>query len=347
MLRTVYTAFILCINFLVANGQNADSSTFTSNYVEIKGLRVHYLDFGGSGLPVILVHSESWSAYTYKNFGPLLTDQNRVLAFTRPGYGESEKGKYDVPSQGDYLIAFADALGIERAIFMGNSSVSSELTYLAEHYPDRVAGLVYFSGIAIPGLDVHLKDSTRAYEMFMRAAPGDNNKEEIALARRTYRPLHLTSDTVRLKVPALAFVSRSGLKNTEIGAAALLFIGSPLMEDVRNELPPSPTKDFLVRIAAEEDFRNEQINSIRDSVARSYFKKLADDISLQEKVYEYYRTYVKPAELAARQSFIDAFGEQLQLVRIDADEVIGYEYRDSPELIVEQLRAFILELNGD
>lgn len=56
---------------------------FESKFVDADGVRLHYLDFGGEGLPVVFVHSEGWDARTYAEFAPRYTDANRMLAVTR------------------------------------------------------------------------------------------------------------------------------------------------------------------------------------------------------------------------------------------------------------------------
>lgn len=345
MSRSIFFLIVFLQSISFVNGQDAVHQQYTSEFIEVEGARMHYLDFGGDGLPVILVHSEGWDAYTYKEFGSLLADHNRVFAVTRPGYGDSEKGIYDVPSQGDYLMSFIDALGIEKAIFIGNASASSELTYLAEHYPGQIAGVVYLSGLAVPWLDIYSEDPTRAFEMFARAGPGNPNKEEIAEARSLYRPKYLTTDSIVIEVPALAFVSQSGRKGTEEGVGALVLAGSPLMEEVRNRMPPSPEKTYLDRIAQEEDFRNEMLNKIQDTVAREYFIRLANDTILQRKVYQFHIDKILPAKIAAQDALIQAYGDNLILVRLDVSQIIGYEYRNSPHLILDHIREFLRELS--
>lgn len=347
MSKPVILFLLSLMSILSVPGQEGNNPKFISEFVEVDGVRVHYLDFGGKGLPVILVHSEGWNALTFKEFGTLLAGQNRVLAITRPGYGDSEPGKYDVPSQGDYLLAFADALGINKAVYIGNASVSSELTYLAENYSDRMAGVVYLSGLAVPWLDIYSEDPTRAFEMFMRASPGNNNKEEIAEARKHYRPKHLNADSVSINVPALAIVSQTGRTGTETGVAALVLAGSPLMEELRNKTPPSPTKDYLDRIAKDEDFRNEMIRGIKDSLARKYFTQLANDPELQKEVYRFHTERVLPATLSAQDALLKAYGKNMKLIKLDVPQVIGYEYRDSPHLIIDHVRSFLRELPAD
>jgi pimeloyl-ACP methyl ester carboxylesterase len=129
---------------------------YEQKFGDAGGIRLHYLDFGGDGLPIVFVHSEAWDAHTCAEFAPL-ADRNRVLAITRPGYGESEAHPdgFGVPTQARSLVDLLDALGVERAVFAGNASATAELTFLGEHHPDRVAGLIYFTGLAVPWLEEH------------------------------------------------------------------------------------------------------------------------------------------------------------------------------------------------
>lgn len=323
---------------------------YSSKTINVDGLQTHYLDFGGQGLNVILVHSEGWDAYTYKNFGPLLTENNRVLAITRPGYGTSEIGGYDVKSQGNHLIKFANKLKIKKAVFIGNASVSAELTYLAENFPERVAGIVYLNGLSVQWVEENYKDPFKSSEMFLRASPSSNSKTNFVVineARRIYRPKHYKSDSVKIEVPALAIVNRNGRQGSEKGLGALVFIGSPFMEDVRNEIPPSRTKDLLNRIADDPKFRGELINNIKDSVARNYFLKLADDTIMQKKVYKYHTQFTYPATLEAQEKLKTAFGKNLQLAKINVNQIVGYEYRDSPELIIKPIKEFLKQINSN
>lgn len=337
-------ATLFLIHAQGASAQNESDVPYESEFIETRDARLHYLDFGGEGLPVVLIHSEAWDAYTYKDFGGRFSDRNRVLAVTRPGYGESEGRRYDVPSQAETLIDFLDALAIDRAVFAGNASVTSELTYLAEHHPKRVAGVIYFTGLAVPWIEGDEADPTQAFEMFRRASPGSAEVAEIVRARSLYRPRFLRSDGAVITVPALAFVARSGRMGRERGVGALALVGSPLMSDVRDEMPPSPVRDHLERLATDEAFRLQQLEQIQDSVAREYFLRLAEDSTFQAEIRRYHEERILPAMLAGQDRFRRAFGDKLQLVRLDIPQVIGYEYRDSPELLEPHIRGFLEEV---
>lgn len=89
---------------------------FASHWLNLDGLRYHYLD-EGAGDPVVCVHGNpSWSFY-YRNVVLKLRDAHRVLAVDHIGCGLSDK-----PSDRDYpyvlsrriddLERFLDALGL-------------------------------------------------------------------------------------------------------------------------------------------------------------------------------------------------------------------------------------------
>ncbi|TRZ46343.1 alpha/beta fold hydrolase [Robertkochia solimangrovi] len=339
---------MILLNHHISSGQTEEAH-FKSKFIEVNGLNTHYLDFGGQGIPLILVHSEAWDAYTYKNFGPFFTGNNRVMAITRPGYGGSAEGSYKVENQANHLISFIDAFGFDKAIFMGNSSVTAELTCLAENYPDRIAGLVYLNGLGVPWLDVHLNDPLDSYEMYSRASPGanseKNDRNKITSARKQYIPKLAITESFKIKIKALAIVAENGRQGYEAYSPALLFVGSPLLDELRSNIPPSPTRDFMDRFAEDTLFRDQWINSIQDTTARSFFNLLKKDTTLQNEIHSFYSEIVYPETIAAEDRFIKAFGKNLKFTRIKNPMVSGYEYRDSPELIIEAILQFLNELD--
>ena len=109
------------------------------------GVELEVIDWGGSGPPMVLLTGLGDNAHVYDQFAFQFTDHFRVIGITRRGFLPSSQPSdgYDVPTRAADDIAVLDALGIEKAVFVGHSLAGSELSRLGLDYPDRVDKLVY------------------------------------------------------------------------------------------------------------------------------------------------------------------------------------------------------------
>ncbi len=132
-------------NFLCFFGGKMLTTGCKSDFVQVNGIRLHYLDWGGEGDPLVIIPGMGCTAYIFAEFAPRFTDHFRVLALTRRGHGDSEipESGYDVDTLTEDLRQFLDALGIERASLVGHSMGYLELSRFAELYPQRVIKLVF------------------------------------------------------------------------------------------------------------------------------------------------------------------------------------------------------------
>jgi haloalkane dehalogenase len=73
--------------------QNLPGYDFAPNYVEVDGLRLHYLDEGPkTGEPIVCFHGEPSWAYLYrKMIGPFVDAGHRVIVPDYAGFGRSDK----------------------------------------------------------------------------------------------------------------------------------------------------------------------------------------------------------------------------------------------------------------
>ncbi len=105
----------------------------------------------GEGIPLVLLHGVGDSAESWRSVIPELARTHQVYAPSFPGSGESSKPEVDYSPA--YLTVvlqrFLDTLGIERAIFVGNSLGGLVATRLALSTPTRVIalGLVDSAGL--------------------------------------------------------------------------------------------------------------------------------------------------------------------------------------------------------
>jgi pimeloyl-ACP methyl ester carboxylesterase len=125
------------------------SSNPKSDFVHVNGIRLHYLDWGGSGPTLIFLTGMGATAYIFNKFAPRFTDKFRVLALTRRGHGDSDipETGYDADTLTDDIRQFMDTLNIEKAILAGHSIAGVELTHFAATYPTRVEKLIYLDAL--------------------------------------------------------------------------------------------------------------------------------------------------------------------------------------------------------
>lgn len=124
-----------------------------SRFVEVDGLRVHYLEAGERDAPVILlVHGLASSNFVWNDVLLPLADAGfRVVAPDMIGFGFSAKprdGEYTIEAQAGTLVHFLDALGIERATVVASSYGGAVAAVCALDHAGRVARLVLVGAIS-------------------------------------------------------------------------------------------------------------------------------------------------------------------------------------------------------
>ena len=126
-----------------------NSSNPKSDFVHVNGIRLHYLDWGGSGPTLIFLTGMGCSAYLFGKIAPRFTDAFRVLALTRRGQGDSDYPEtgYDADTLTEDIRQFMDSLNVEKAILAGHSLAGVELTHFAATYPARVEKLIYLDAL--------------------------------------------------------------------------------------------------------------------------------------------------------------------------------------------------------
>ncbi|MBC9731596.1 alpha/beta fold hydrolase [Nocardioides marmotae] len=123
------------------------TETDVAKDVQTPSFTIHYNEAGpADGHPVILIHgggpgATGWSNYN-PNIEPIAAPGLRVIAPDLPGWGDSSAVDWATYDQVDAVIELLDALGIERAAFVGNSMGGHTSLRLAIEHPDRVSHLI-------------------------------------------------------------------------------------------------------------------------------------------------------------------------------------------------------------
>jgi pimeloyl-ACP methyl ester carboxylesterase len=106
------------------------------------GTRFHYLEWG-SGVPVILIHGSGGTALNWmaNGLGASLAKTNRVIAIDMRGHGQTVgpdgKRQPRTPNMDLDVLAFMDALGIQKAHIGGFSMGGSITAQLMARAPER------------------------------------------------------------------------------------------------------------------------------------------------------------------------------------------------------------------
>lgn len=124
------------------------------NFLEVDGVRLHYLD-RGQGAVVVLLHGNGTMALDFDLAGVVdsLAQKYRVLVFDRPGFGYSTRPtdrRWTPEAQAALLEHALQRLGVSQATVLGHSWGTLVALALALDYPARVTRLVLVSGYYFP-----------------------------------------------------------------------------------------------------------------------------------------------------------------------------------------------------
>jgi pimeloyl-ACP methyl ester carboxylesterase len=106
----------------------------------------------GEGFPVVLAHGFPELAYSWRFQIPVLVEAGyRVIAPNQRGYGATDKPEpveaYDLQHLCGDMAGLLDALGLDKAIFVGHDWGGPVVWNMPLYHPDRVAGVV---GMSVP-----------------------------------------------------------------------------------------------------------------------------------------------------------------------------------------------------
>jgi pimeloyl-ACP methyl ester carboxylesterase len=124
-------------------------------WVDVDGLRVHYLKAGEGNVPVLLLHGGGFdsASLSYKHAIDPISEHRQVFAFDWPGYGQSDNPEVEYTT--DYYVSFLgrlmDALGLERANLVGISMGGAISLGFTLRSPQRVEKLVLVDSHGLGG----------------------------------------------------------------------------------------------------------------------------------------------------------------------------------------------------
>jgi pimeloyl-ACP methyl ester carboxylesterase len=127
----------------------------------VNGMQLHYVDWGGQGRPIVLLHGLASNSRIWDMVAPILSQTHRVVALDQRGHGDTDKPDhgYDFASVVNDLDEFIDEMGFSNPIIAGHSWGGDVALEYAVAHPDTPSGLCFVDGGTIeiagrPGWDL-------------------------------------------------------------------------------------------------------------------------------------------------------------------------------------------------
>jgi pimeloyl-ACP methyl ester carboxylesterase len=167
-----HTALAVCAVLAVSHAAAPPPSQF----VTVNGARLEYLDWGGSGSPLLFLAGLGGTAHIFNDLAPEFRSNHRSIALTRRGFGKSEQtaGGYELNGLARDIFAFASSLGLRDVTLVGHSYGGAEAIRAAELYPELIRRVVLLdtANDAIPP-DAPAAEQ-KLFAAFTRMSPTDS-----------------------------------------------------------------------------------------------------------------------------------------------------------------------------
>jgi pimeloyl-ACP methyl ester carboxylesterase len=121
---------------------NPASGEPKSGDIIVNGIRLHYLDWGGAGTPIVLLHATGFLGAIYRPIAQALTAIGHVYSYDQRGHGDSERPRNDIYGwdiTASDLEGFIVAMGFKQVRGIGHSAGATAFGALASGRPELVS----------------------------------------------------------------------------------------------------------------------------------------------------------------------------------------------------------------
>ncbi len=186
----VTSALALALAAGAVSGQPAVTTAAErrEGHVEVPGARLFYIDSGGAGPAVVLLHAGTGSARVWEHqWAPLGQAGYRVVAYDRRGYGRTTtEPSSPAVAAADDLHALAAALRLDRVHLVGTAAGGIVAIDFALTYPERLRSLVVANSLGGVTDESYLALGRRLRPPAFAALPAD--LRELGPAYRAANP---------------------------------------------------------------------------------------------------------------------------------------------------------------
>ena len=147
----VYALLVMLVG-LVFVPARPRPQTDRDRFVDVLGTRLVYRLTEGTGPTLILLHGFGGSLLDWEGMLGRLPC-GRLFSVDSIGFGLSGRPnrKYELETHRRHLVAFMDALGIDKAILVGRSFGASLTLWTEAHTPERIVGAIAMAPSGLPG----------------------------------------------------------------------------------------------------------------------------------------------------------------------------------------------------
>ena len=204
-----------------------------SHYIVRDAIRLHHLDWGNHGHPVVLVHGARLHAHVWNDYSRRVKDRFHVIAVDQRGHGDSGWGAQDAYHFEELyrdLRAVIDARSLKRYTLVGHSLGGIVSMLYAHRHHDELEQLVLVDIAAglppvPPGTDLSRNAETPSPREFESHEEATNYLAGIM----KLAPRHMVEESVR-----------HGMRQTESGRHTWKY--DPALAHLRR--PPNKAIDF-------------------------------------------------------------------------------------------------------
>ncbi|HEX2827068.1 MAG TPA: alpha/beta hydrolase [Burkholderiales bacterium] len=129
-----------------AQASTVTPAAYTSHFVQAGKVKLHYIDYGTAGKPVMLcIHGGAAHAHWFDYVAPAFRRDYHVLSLDLRGHGDSEHvdpPKYFYEDYAADVNAFVEALDLKDFVLIGHSMGGMVSLVYSATYPGRVKKLV-------------------------------------------------------------------------------------------------------------------------------------------------------------------------------------------------------------
>lgn len=142
---------------------------YKSNYIEVHGSKIHYID-EGSGEPILFLHGNPTSSYLWRNIIPYLTPLGRCIALDLIGMGKSDKPdiEYRFFDHLKYVEGFIEKMGLKNITFVVHDWGSAIGFHYAMNHESNVKGIALMEPILtqVPKWEMFPADFIKTFQAF-------------------------------------------------------------------------------------------------------------------------------------------------------------------------------------